>query len=90
MSTRVIEILGERIPLRVTGEEDLAERVLQLAQQKIEDVESRVPPMTGGHKIAILALLSLAEENLRAQERVRGYQSNLREKTDRLMELLDS
>ena len=54
----------------------------------LRDAEKRVKEGSAPHHVALLALLTLAEEYLAAKDRVTGHQKEFRDKTGELFELL--
>jgi len=80
-----IKILGEELPVRVTDSDDVAQKAVELVQEKIESIqESSNPP--SNLQLALLSSLNLAGELV--QTRRENEEDSLSEETvDRLRSL---
>lgn len=80
-----VRFLGQKIALR-SQESDPAiiQQVVDLVSSQLNEVEKKNP---GGapHQIALLALLNLAEEYVRAKGRIQDYQQRLDEKLGQVL-----
>lgn len=87
-----IWLLGQKIVLKSFGEPELVREVVELVSRKIKERESEqkgrtaVPP----HHVALLALLSLAEEHVQAKRRFSEHQRTMDEKSHQLMSLIEA
>ncbi len=83
-----IELKGERIALRSTGTDpELVREVLALVSRRLKDAESRGRGAPA-HQVVLLALLDLAEEYIRASQRLSDHQILMDEKSSELLRLL--
>jgi hypothetical protein len=73
-----INCVGQRLVLRPSGMDPVVVReVVDLVSMKIREVESRFSKSTAAHQITLLAMLDLAEEYVKAKQRVIDYQTEL-------------
>ena len=85
-----VKLLGQKIVLKSTETDpETLRQVVQLVTSKLTESESRsrgAPP----HQVALLALLDLAEEHLRAKKRTLDFKSQLDEKSSKLLSLVEA
>lgn len=90
-NTVEIRILGQRIPLKTSDTDpELIKEVVQLVTERIQEAEERARNASAPHQIALLALLDLAEEYIRAKRRTADFQKKVQDQSDHLLSLLDS
>lgn len=82
-----VKLMGQEITLKTKGDPEFIEEVVELVNRKLENAELRVK---GGvsHHVALLAAFDLAEEYLKAKNRVQKNRQVIREKSERLIELV--
>ena len=87
--TAEIRLLGRRIALK-TSDDDPAfvAEVLDLVSSRLDEAEKRAKGTQVPHQVALLALLDLAEEYVRAKRRTQDYQAELTRHAEELMQML--
>jgi hypothetical protein len=90
-----IRLLGQKISLKINSKSNepdphLVQDILELVSKKLQDAETKSKSGQAPHQIALLALLDLAEEYVRAKRRTLEYQSAVIEKSERLRGLLEA
>lgn len=84
-----IRILGQRIPLRSSASEpQRAQEIVDLVTRRIIDAESRAHPGSQPQHVAVLALLELAEDYLRAKRSFESHQNEIETRAQELISLL--
>ena len=85
-----VKLLGQKIVLKSTeADPEMIRQVVQLATARLSEAETRsrgAPP----HQIALLALLDLAEEYLRAKKKTSELKTQLDEKSSKLLSLVEA
>ena len=91
MDSQIIELnfLDQKIPLRSEGEDDSVQQIVDLAELKIKDAERRANG-AAPHKVALLALLDLAEDYVKSKARAADYKKEMFDKSENLIKILDS
>ncbi len=84
-----VRLLGQRISLRTHGEPEIVNEVVALVSQLLENAEKRSSAPVS-HHVALLALLDLAEEYVRAKKRASVQQQKMDEKSSELRKLIDA
>jgi hypothetical protein len=84
-----IEFMGQKIPFRTEGDPALVREIVELAKERIDLAQKRAPNQAP-HKIAMLALLDIAEEYIKAKGRVSSYQKDIQAKSFELFSLTDA
>ncbi len=82
-----LTFLGQKISLISKGEPAQIAEAIDLATQKLMYIQERSPGAPV-HKIAIVALLDLAEQFIKARKEVAEYQVALQAKTEELLKVL--
>ena len=86
--TFTVEILGTRYALKSDGDPKIIERALELAEIKIGDAERRLRA-GAPHQVALLALLDLAEEYVRAKDRATEHRDELIRRSEKLLSIVE-
>lgn len=88
--TTEVKLLGQKIVLR-TSETDpeVIQEVLQLVSKKISEAEGRGRG-AAPHQVALLALLDLAEEYVKAKKRTTEFKNLLEDKSNQLLSLVEA
>ncbi|MBN21384.1 MAG: hypothetical protein CL678_08870 [Bdellovibrionaceae bacterium] len=84
VSKNEVTLLGLKIGVKSDSDPEIVRDAVRLAELKILDAEKRVKGKTP-HHIAVLALLDLAEEYIRAKKKVSEHRDQLNEKTAELL-----
>lgn len=87
-----IELLGQKIVLKSSGEDpELIREVVALASERLKIARQRSGKgAVAPHHVALLALLDMAEEYVRARKRSGEYRKAVLEKSERLKSLIES
>lgn len=83
-----VRIAGEEHTIRAAAEPDYTRRCAQLVDDRIHQIRVQAG-LIEGHKAAILAALSIADECFQAQEQVERTRSELSARVDRLTQELE-
>lgn len=84
-----VKLLGQKIVLKSTeSDPEMLKQVIQLATSRLNEVESRSKGAPS-HQIALLALLDLAEEYVRAKKKTMDLKTQLDEKSSKLLSLVE-
>lgn len=78
-------IKGERIPIKASSDEAVADEVLQLVQSKIDSITRRNPTRPA-HHIALLALLDLGHDYVLARRDFESFRERILKRIDQLEE----
>ena len=91
MDKRVIEVdfFGEKISLKTQGDPEVVEEAIDLAMIKMANAKQRTKH-GAPHRLAILALLDLAEEYVKAKERVSALKHEMGEKSEQINKLIEA
>lgn len=86
-----IKLAGQKIVLK-TSEADpkLLNEILELVNVRIKNAEKRGKASVAPHQVALLALLDLAEEYVKAKHRTAAFKHEMNSRSDSLMRILDS
>lgn len=82
-----LTFMGERISLKSDNDTDLIQDIVDLATIKLSDAEKRASG-SPSHQVALLAVLDIAEEYIRAKRRAADHRKVLAEKSERLIQLV--
>ncbi len=90
MERRTVEVVlqGRRFVLRTGAEDENLNELVAFAESRLEETQRA----TGGmapHPVALLALLGVCEELLRERRRLEGLKDQIRNKSSRILEMLD-
>jgi hypothetical protein len=83
-----VEILGNRYSLRSDTDPEIVRRALELAEIKIKDAERRVRSGSP-NQVALLALLDLAEDYVRAKDRATEHRDDLIRRSEKLLSIVE-
>jgi len=83
-----VRIAGEEHTIRASAEPEYTRRCARLVDDRIHQIRVAAG-LIEGHKAAILAALSIADELFQAQEEVARTRADLAERIDRLAETLE-
>jgi cell division protein ZapA (FtsZ GTPase activity inhibitor) len=90
MAKLEIRLMGQKIQLKASeSDPDTVKQVMELVTDQITKVEKRLKS-AAPHQVALLALLGLAEEYVRARERTQGYKEEMAAQSERLIELIEA
>lgn len=84
-----INLLGQKISLKSQGDFQLTQEVVRMVSSKIREAEKRQTSQAP-HHVALLALLSLAEEYLLAKKRSLEHYAQIEKKSEELFSLLET
>lgn len=85
-----IRLLGQKIVLKSSETDpEILRQVIQLASSKLSDAEAR-HPASAPHQIALVALLDLAEEYIKARRRSSDFKRQIDEKSSKLLSLVEA
>ncbi|MBY0470084.1 cell division protein ZapA [bacterium] len=85
-----VRLLGQKIPLKSSGDPKLVSEVLGLVAKRIEAAEARPGAPKTPHHVLLLALLELAEEYIQAKRRMKDYQGNVETKSKELFKMIEA
>lgn len=89
-TTMEVRLLGQKLTLKSTEEDpEIIRQIIHVASARLSEAEINgrgAPP----HQIALLALLDLAEEYVKAKRRTLDYQTQLDEKSSKLLSLVEN
>jgi hypothetical protein len=80
-----LQLKGERISIRTSSDESVAEEVVRLVQSKIDSVAQKNPSRPA-HHIALLALLDLAHDHVLARRDFETFRDRVLKKIDQIEE----
>ena len=81
-----LEFMGQRLAIKAQGDPLLLNDAVALASLKLKDVEKRSKTAVA-HQVALLALLEMCEEYLRAKQRTGEMRERLIDKAKLIAEL---
>jgi cell division protein ZapA (FtsZ GTPase activity inhibitor) len=85
-----IRLLGQKVVLKPSETDpEIVRQVVQLATAKLNEAESRSQG-AAPHQIALIALLDLAEEYIKAKKRTVDFKRQLDEKSSKLLSLVEA
>ena len=89
-STIEVKLLGQRIVLKSSElDPEVIRQVLQLVTLKLSEAEGRSRG-AAPHQVALLALLDLAEEYVKAKKRTLDFKQQLDDKSSKLLSLVEA
>src|SRR5690242_10243759 len=89
-NTSEVKLLGQKIVLKSSeADPETVQQVIQLVNNKLGEAENRSKGVVP-HQVALLALLDLAEEYVRAKKKTMELKTQLEEKSTRLLNLIES
>ncbi|MGE0615261.1 MAG: cell division protein ZapA [Bacteriovoracia bacterium] len=83
------EFLGQKIQLKSEGDPEMIREVTDLAAMKLRDANVRSKG-AAAHKVALVALLDLAEEYVRAKRKATDHRAEVTEKSKKLLSAIES
>ncbi len=84
-----VSILGRRIPLKNTGDEEYIRKVAEYVRDKVEEIQRQVPNATETN-IAVLAALNIADELFSATEKQKETYNRIDHYCSELIEFIDT
>ena len=85
-----IKLAGQKIVLKASEADPvLLREILELVSTKIKNAEKRGKG-SASHQVALVALLDLAEEYIKAKHRTAEYKREMNSRTDSLIRVLES
>jgi cell division protein ZapA (FtsZ GTPase activity inhibitor) len=78
------QLLGQKIVVKTQEEADLAIHAIQIAQNKINEIQSRAPQL-GPQALSVLALVEIAGDLVRDRKKMHDYRHELDKKCTTLM-----
>ena len=85
-----VKLLGQKIVLKSSeSDPEIIRQVIQLVTARLSDAENRsrgAPP----HQVALLALLDLAEEYMKAKRRTLDFKLQADENSSKLLSLVEA
>lgn len=89
-TTTEVKLLGQKIILKSTeADPEVIRDVVQLVTMKLDAAENRSKGAVP-HQIALLALLDLAEEYVKAKRKTQDLKGQLDGKSGKLLDLIES
>ena len=89
-NTIELKLAGQKIVLKATGSDaDMIREIVDLVSVKIKNAEKR-GKTAAAHQIALVALLDLAEEYIRAKRRTSEFKREMNSRSDSLMRILET
>lgn len=85
-----IQLLGQKITLKSSGDPEVVQEVVDLVKRKIGEAEGRKKGVMPPHHVALLALLDMAEEYVQAKRRVAAYQREVDDKSREIQTLIQT
>lgn len=91
MQTHTVEVrlLGQRMVVKSQEDPALVQEVVEFASQRIKEAEKRANG-AASHQIALLALLDLSEEYLKARRRALEHKQEINDKSLELLGLIET
>jgi cell division protein ZapA (FtsZ GTPase activity inhibitor) len=83
-----VEFFGQKISLKSEGEFEVVQEAVELAKVRVTEA-SRRGKSAAPHQIALLALLDLCEEYVRARRRTIDYRRELSARAEALQSTLE-
>ena len=84
-----IRLLGQKIPLKTSGDSETTQEVVELVAELLDKVEKRSKTLAS-HQVALLALLELAEEYIQAKKRLTEFQKKIHVKSGELFHKIET
>ena len=85
-----VSVFGQKVVLRNSGDDpELVKKAVELVVTKVEEADGRAQG-AAPHYVALLALMDLASEYLRAKEKTEGYKRQVDEKSARLLSWIEA
>ena len=84
-----VQLLGQRVALKSQENPEFVQEVVDLVTLKLQQAERRVKG-SAAHQVALLALMDLAEEFLKAKRLVVDHQNKINEKSEELLGLIEA
>lgn len=84
-----LDFLGHKIPVKTEGDPTLVQEIVDLASLKLSDAKRRTPNASP-HQIAVLALLDMTEEYVKARARAAEHRSKLTTQAESLVTKLEA
>lgn len=86
-----LSLFGQKIVLKHRAEDPaLVEQVVELVNLKVKEAQARVPKGSAPHQIALVALLDLSAEYLKAKLRTEDFKHEVDRKCDELMNWIET
>jgi hypothetical protein len=86
-----IRLLGQKISLKAAGDPERVREIAAIVAGKLKTAEKRARGSgTVPHWVALLAMFDLAEDLVRARERVDAHQAAMGERADELVRLIEA
>jgi len=82
-----IDFMGQKISLKTQGDPEIIKEVVELVSLKLEDVRVRSKSSVP-HQVALLALLELSEEYVKAKKKFSDHKKKLEDKTSKMKMVL--
>lgn len=79
-----IEFLGQKLTLKTGSDPETVQEAVELARDRIQDAQRRTKG-AAPHQIALIALLDLSEEYIRARRRTQEYKSEITRRSSALV-----
>lgn len=85
-----VKLAGQKIVLKASGTSpELLNEIMDLVSVKLRNAEKRGKG-TASHQVALVALLDLAEEYVKAKHRTAAFKQEMNTRSDSLLRLLES
>lgn len=89
VQSKEIHFFGERILLRTEEGQSTMQEAIEIVESKIRESESKVKNPQP-HHVALLALLDLAGDFIKARDRLVEYQAQMDQTTKELLSLIEA
>jgi hypothetical protein len=87
-----IKLQGQKIVLRsAEADQQLVDEIVELVASKLSDVEKRtIGKGVASHQIALLAMMELAGDYIRAKRNTIDFKKQVEERSARVLDLIDA
>ena len=83
-----LKIMGQKVVLKSQGDPETIREVADLVALRLKDAERRTKGMAA-HQVALLALMDLAEEYVKAKKRTQEHKKKIEKRSGDLSRLMD-
>lgn len=88
MNAAEVEFLGQKITVKTEGDASTVREVIDLASMKIHDAKTRTPG-AAPYQVALLALLDMTEEYVKARRRATDLRTEMTAKTEAILKAVE-
>ena len=84
-----VTIAGQNIRVKSDGDDVYLQTLARYVEKKIQDISRQTRTVTT-QRVALLAAMDIADEFFRAREMARGFRREVRERSQRMLDLLET